>query len=122
MMAPATLSLLSTHATASCAGGQVELLSDRQETLHRLEDRVVQEALDHVGAALLVPGARPPSGAGAPGLYLPVRMPWATGDQTTWETPPSSREVGTTRSSITRHSIEYCGWFDTSWMPSSRAS
>ncbi len=48
-------------------------------------------------------------------------MPCATGDQTIWEIP-SSREVGTTRSSMTRHSIEYWGWLEISWMPSSRAS
>ncbi len=35
---------------------------------------------------------------------------------------PSSADVGTTHSSITRHSIEYCGWFDTSWKPSSITS
>ena len=34
------------------------------------------------------------------------------GDQTIWLTPSRSH-VGTTSSSMTRHSIEYCGWFDT---------
>ena len=43
------------------------------------------------------------------------------GDQTIWPIP-SSRLVGTTSASITRHSMLYCGWFETSWIFSSRAS
>ena len=46
------------------------------------------------------------------GWYLPVRMPWASGDQTTWPMPSFSQR-GTTSASITRHRSEYCGWFDT---------
>ena len=48
-------------------------------------------------------------------------MPCATGDQQICDRP-SSCDVGITRSSITRHSIEYCGWFEIREMPSSRAS
>ena len=65
--------------------------------------------------------AREPAGGAWPGLYLPVSTPWAIGDQTIWETP-SSRQVGTTSSSMTRQSMEYCGCEEISWMPSSLAS
>ena len=64
--------------------------------------------------------ARDPAGGGWPGRYLPVSTPCAIGDQTICDMP-SSRHAGTTSASITRHSIEYCGWLDTRWMPSSRA-
>ena len=62
--------------------------------------------------------AREPAGGCSPGLYLPVSTPWAIGLQTIWEMP-SSREVGTTSSSMTRQSMEYCGWLEMSWKPSS---
>ena len=65
--------------------------------------------------------AREPSGGGWPGLYLPLSTPCAIGDHTIWETPSSS-EVGTTSSSMTRQSMEYCGWLEISWKPSSLAS
>ena len=65
--------------------------------------------------------ARDPAGGGWPGLYLPVSTPWPMGEKTTWLTPSSS-EVGTISPSMTRHSIEYCGWFDISWKPSCPAS
>ena len=65
--------------------------------------------------------AREPSGSGWPGRYLPVRTPCAIGDHTIWLTP-SSRQVGTTSPSITRHSIEYCGWLEMSWTPRCLAS
>ncbi len=65
--------------------------------------------------------AREPSGGCWPGRYLPLSTPWAIGDQTIWETP-SSRLVGTTSSSMTRQSIEYCGWLEMSWKPISRLS
>ena len=55
--------------------------------------------------------ARDPAGGGCPGWYLPVSTPCAIGDQTIW-LMPSSRQVGTTSASITRHSIEYCGWLE----------
>ncbi len=42
------------------------------------------------------------------------------GDHTIWEMP-SSCEVGTTSSSMTRQRAEYCGWFEMSWKPSSVA-
>jgi hypothetical protein len=64
--------------------------------------------------------AREPSGGCSPGRYLPVSTPCPIGDQTTWEMP-SSREVGTISVSITRQSIEYSGWFEISWKPSSLA-
>ena len=50
-----------------------------------------------------------------------MSTPWASGDQTIWERPSFS-EVGTTSSSMTRQSIEYCGWLLISWTPRSRAS
>ena len=64
--------------------------------------------------------ARLPAGSSAPLVYLPVSTPCATGDQTICEMP-SSFEVGTTSSSMTRQSSEYSGWFETSWIFSSRA-
>ena len=60
--------------------------------------------------------AREPAGGGWPGRYLPVSTPCAIGDQTICEMPSSS-QVGTTSASMTRHSIEYCGWLEISWMP-----
>ena len=50
-----------------------------------------------------------------------MSTPCAIGDQTICERP-SSRDVGTTSSSITRQSIEYCGWLEMSWKPSSLLS
>ncbi len=64
--------------------------------------------------------AREPAGHCSPGLYLPVSTPWAIGLQTIWPMPSSSL-AGTTSASMTRQSMEYCGWFDTSGMRSSRA-
>jgi hypothetical protein len=52
---------------------------------------------------------------------LPDSTPCAIGDQTIWESPSFSL-VGTTSASITRHSIEYCGWLLISCTFSSRAS
>ena len=65
--------------------------------------------------------AREPAGGACPGRYLPESTPWAIGDQTICETP-SSRHVGTTSSSMTRQSMEYCGCDEISWMPRSCAS
>jgi hypothetical protein len=64
--------------------------------------------------------AREPSGSGCPGLYLPVSTPCAIGDQTICPIPSSS-QAGTTSSSITRQSIEYWGWLETSEIPRSTA-
>ena len=50
-----------------------------------------------------------------------MRTPCAIGDQTIWPIP-SSWDVGITSASMTRQSMEYCGWFDTSGIRSSRAS
>ena len=65
------------------------------------------------------PGS-PPAAAG-PGRYLPVSTPCAIGVHTIWQSPSSS-QVGTTSASMTRQSIEYCGWLDTSGIRSSLAS
>ena len=64
--------------------------------------------------------AREPSGSGWPGAYLPVSTPCAIGDQTIWPMP-SSLLVGTTSDSITRQSMEYCGWLEISETPRSVA-
>ena len=53
-----------------------------------------------------------PSGGGLPGWYLPVSTPWASGENTTWPMPSRSHS-GSTSGSITRHSSEYWGWFET---------
>ena len=52
---------------------------------------------------------------------MPVSTPWAIGDQTIWPMPARSL-AGMTSASITRQSIEYCGWLLTSGTRSSRAS
>ena len=64
---------------------------------------------------------REPAGGGCPGRYLPVSTPWAIGDHTICPSP-NSREVGTTSGSMTRQSIEYCGWLETRGTRNSRAS
>ena len=64
--------------------------------------------------------AREPSGGVCPGTYLPVSTPCAIGLQTIW-LMPSSSQVGTTSSSMTRQSIEYCGWLEISCTPRSFA-
>ena len=64
--------------------------------------------------------ARDPAGGSAPRLYLPVSTPCAIGENTIW-LMPSSREAGTTSPSMTRQSIEYCGWLETRGMLSSFA-
>jgi hypothetical protein len=43
---------------------------------------------------------------------LPVSTPCAIGDQTIWPMPSRSQS-GTTSASMTRHSMEYCGWEET---------
>ena len=43
---------------------------------------------------------------------MPVSTPCAIGDHTIW-LMPSRSHAGTTWDSITRHSIEYCGWLET---------
>ena len=58
MIAEATLSFCSTQATASWAIVRSELVGDRLELLDAAEDVVGHEPRDHVGATLLVGGAR----------------------------------------------------------------
>ena len=120
MMAAATLSFCSTHATASCAMVRPSSPAMGASDCTRVSTSSVMKRLI-MSWPPLVSVAREPSGTGAPGRYLPVSTPCATGDQTICDSP-SSREAGTTSSSMTRHSIEYCGWFEMSWKPSSRAS
>ena len=54
-------------------------------------------------------------------MYFPVSAPWPIGDHTICPMPSSS-QAGTTSASMTRHSMLYCGWFETSGTCSSRAS
>ncbi len=119
-MAEETLGFWSTQATASWA--RLSPASSaigwsfwtRSRTSSRSQRLIISEPpLSSV--------AREPSGGCSPGLYLPVSAPWAIGDQTIWPTPSSS-QVGTTSSSMTRQSMLYWGWLETSEMCSSRAS
>ena len=116
-MAEATFGFCSTQAIASCGMESPASVGDRLEVLDAGEDVVAQQALDDLGAALVVGGAAA-LGAGWPGRYLPLSTPCAIGDQTICEMPSSS-EAGTTLASMTRHSMEYCGWLEISWKPSS---
>ena len=56
--------------------------------------------------------ARESAGGAAPGWYLPVSTPCAIGENTICPMPSFSHS-GTTSGSMTRHSMLYCGWFDT---------
>src|ERR1700729_4233854 len=56
--------------------------------------------------------AREPAGAAEPGRYLPVSTPCAIGENTIWPMPSFSHS-GSTSASMTRHSMLYCGWFET---------
>src|ERR1700681_5108755 len=68
------------------------------------------------------PAARVPCGGFDASVYLPVRIPIASGDHTTLP-GPYSWHVGNTSGSTRRHSALYCGWFDTgSAQPRARAS
>jgi len=112
MIAHARLSFCSTQATASWAmvrssSSAIGLsLWTRSSTSSRRNRWIIR-------APPLVSVARDPLGRSPPGRYLPVSTPCATGDQTIWETP-SSRLAGITSASMTRHSIEYCGWLEIS--------
>ena len=53
-----------------------------------------------------------PGGGGLPGLYLPVRTPWASGDQTICEIPCSSQK-GISSASGARQIMLYCGCEET---------
>ena len=100
---------------------QPGLVGDRPQPLDPLEHVVLASSADHVRAALVVGGARARRAAADPGGTCRSATPCAIGDQTTWPMP-SSWEVGTTSASMTRQSMEYCGWLETSGIRSSRAS
>ena len=61
--------------------------------------------------------AREPSGM--PSRYLPVSIPWASGENAMQPTPVSP-STSSRSSSIQRFSIEYEGWWISSGVPSSR--
>ena len=65
--------------------------------------------------------ARDPAGGASPGVYFPVRVPCASGDQTIWEMPFAAHSGNTSRSG-SRHRIEYCGWLETNFSTSGRSS
>ena len=56
--------------------------------------------------------ARDWAGGCSPGRYLPVSTPCAIGEKTICPMPSFSHS-GMTSASMTRHSMLYCGWFDT---------
>jgi hypothetical protein len=85
---------------------------ERLQPLHRLEHIVVQQPV-HPAAHRLA-GRPAVGGGGAPGRYLPVSTPWASGDQTICEMPFAAQS-GITSSSGSRHSSEYCGWLETNF-------
>jgi len=109
-MAEATFGFCSTHATASWASDSpASSASGRSRctavsTSSRSSRCTNREPVGSV--------AREPAGGGWPGAYLPVSTPCAIGDHTICEMPSFSHS-GTTSSSMTRHSIEYCGCDDT---------
>jgi hypothetical protein len=57
---------------------------------------------------------RVPAGGRSPGRYLPVRTPWARGDQTICEMPFAAHRGKTSRSGA-RWSNEYCGCEETNF-------
>jgi len=119
MIAVATLSFCSVQATASAAidspTSSASGLSSwtRDSTSSRIQFLIMS-------APPLSSVAREPSGGCSPGRYFPVSTPCAMGEYTTWEMP-SSAQVGTTSASMTRHSMEYCGWLEIIEMPRSWA-
>ena len=86
------------------------LAAQRGVGLHGLEHLVAQQPADL--AALGAGGPRAGRRRAAPGRYLPVRTPWARGDQTICPMP-SLWHSGTTSASMTRQISEYWGWLDT---------
>ncbi len=120
MIAAETLSFCSTQATASCAIDRPASSASGTSLCTRVSTSSSRKRWI-MSAPPFSSVAREPAGCSSPGLYLPVRTPWAMGDQTICPMP-SSWLVGTTSSSMTRQSMEYWGWFDTSGMWSSRAS
>jgi hypothetical protein len=61
--------------------------------------------------------AREPSGM--PSRYLPVSIPWASGENAMQPAPASSRVSSSPSVSIQRLSIEYDGWWINSGVPRS---
>ena len=61
--------------------------------------------------------AREPSGT--PSRYLPVSIPWASGENAMQPAPTSSRVSSSPSVSIQRLSIEYEGWWISSGVPRS---
>ena len=120
MIAVATLSFCSTHATASCASERSSSAAIGFRSCTRWSTSSCSQRLMKL-APPFSSVARLPAGSSPPGRYLPVSTPCAIGDQTTCEMPSSS-DVGTTSPSITRQSAEYSGWFEISCTPSSFAS
>ena len=119
MMAEATFLFCSTQAMLSWA-----MVSPASSAMGLSCCTPVRTSLDIQRSIIFEPPlesvARLPSGAGLPGWYFPLSTPCAIGDQTIWERPSSS-DVGMTSASMTRHSMEYCGWLEISWKPSSLA-
>ena len=101
MIAAETAGFCNTHATASCAIVRPRPSAigfrawTRSSTVSFSTHRLIIEAPP------LSSVAREPFGAALPGRYFPVRMPWATGEKTTWPIPASS-EAGMTSASMTR--------------------
>ena len=60
--------------------------------------------------------ARLPGGGAAPGAYLPVSTPCASGENARLPIPCRAH-AGNTFPSGFRHSIEYCGWLDEPAVP-----
>ena len=120
MIAAATLSFCSTQATASWAIVSPSSSATGCEPLRpgRARRRVMKRLMKR-GAALLVGGPRA-GGRRLTGPVLAGEHALGDGGPDDLRRRPSSREVGTTSSSMTRHSIEYCGWLEISWKPSSR--
>ena len=110
MIALETLSLRSTQARATSAGLWPASRASLQNcwTGTRTSSRSSHEMKCFEPSSV----ARVPLGTGSPGAYLPVRTPWASGDQTIWPMP-STLDVGITSASGTRQSSEYCGWLET---------
>src|SRR5512133_972139 len=119
MIALATLSFWSTHATANWAIESPASLASGSSCWTRSKTSSLNHRLI-MFAPPFSSVAREPDGGCSPGRYFPVSTPWAIGEKTICDMP-SETETGTTSLSITRHSMEYCGWLEIMWKPSSSA-